>query len=75
MRLSSPVKSYAYVTDGGLAAAAGLADDLDLARRALGECKRLMPNVTIAWVEKYYPMVRTEDRSRYIDGLRRAGLE
>ena len=58
-----------------LTAAAGLAGNLELARQGLAECKRLQPNVTIAWVEKYYPMVRTENRSRYIDGLRRAGLE
>ena len=58
-----------------LAAAAGLAGDLELARQGLAECKRLQPNVSIAWVEKYYPMVRAEDRARYIDGLRRAGLE
>ena len=58
-----------------LAAAAGLAGDLELARQGLAECKRLQPNVSIAWVEKYYPLIRTEDRSRYIDGLRRAGLE
>lgn len=58
-----------------LASAAGLAGDLELARQGLAECKRLQPNVSIAWVEKNYPMVRPEDRSRYIDGLRRAGLD
>ncbi len=58
-----------------LTAAAGLAGDLDLARQGLAECKRLQPNLSIAWVEKYYPLIRTEDRSRYINGLRRAGLE
>ncbi len=58
-----------------LTAAAGLAGDLELARQGLAECKRLQPNVSIAWVEKYYPMIRVEDRARYIDGLRRAGLE
>jgi TolB-like protein/Flp pilus assembly protein TadD len=58
-----------------LSAAAGLAGELELARQALDQCKRLLPNVSIAWVEKYYPMIRTEDRARYIEGLRRAGLE
>jgi TolB-like protein/Tfp pilus assembly protein PilF len=58
-----------------LTAAAGLAGDLELARQSLAECRRLLPNISIAWVEKYYPLIRTEDRSRYIDGLRRAGLE
>ena len=58
-----------------LTAAAGLAGDLETARESLVECKRLQPNVSIAWVEKYHPLIRAEDRSRYIDGLRRAGLE
>jgi adenylate cyclase len=58
-----------------LTAAAGLAGDLELARHSLAECRRLQPTVSIAWIEKCYPMVRAEDRSRYIEGLRRAGLE
>lgn len=58
-----------------LAAAAGLAGDLDVARRGLAECRRLQPGISVAWVEKYYPLIRAEDRSRYVDGLRRAGLE
>jgi hypothetical protein len=37
--------------------------------------QRFQPNVSIAWIEKYYPMIRVEDRARYIKGLRRAGLE
>jgi adenylate cyclase len=57
-----------------LTAAAGLAGELDLARSALAECKRLQPNVTVAWIEQYHPIVRSEDRARYIEGLRRAGL-
>lgn len=55
-----------------LTAAAG---DLELARQGLAECKRLQPNVSIAWIEKYYPLIRVEDRGRYIEGLRRAGLQ
>ena len=58
-----------------LTAAAGLAGDLDLARQGLVECKRLQPNVSITWVEKYHPLIRVEDRARYIEGLRLAGLE
>jgi Flp pilus assembly protein TadD len=58
-----------------LTAAAGLAGDVELARKGLAECKRLQPNVSIAWIEKYHPLIRTEDRARYIEGLRRAGLE
>jgi hypothetical protein len=31
--------------------------------------------LSLEWVEKYYPIVRPEDRARYIEGLRRAGLD
>ena len=57
-----------------LTASAGMANDLDLARKGLVECKRLQPNVSIAWIEKYHPIIRAEDRARYIEGLRKAGL-
>jgi adenylate cyclase len=56
-------------------AAAGLADDLEQARMGLVQCKRLQPNLSIDWVEKYHPLIRPEDRAKYIEGLRRAGLE
>ncbi|QSY95340.1 adenylate/guanylate cyclase domain-containing protein [Rhizobium bangladeshense] len=58
-----------------LIAAAGLAGDAELARQGLAECRRLQPNVSIAWVEKYHPLIRVEDRARYIEGLRIAGLD
>ncbi|AZO02882.1 tetratricopeptide repeat protein [Mesorhizobium sp. M2A.F.Ca.ET.037.01.1.1] len=58
-----------------LTAAAGLAGDLEIARQGLVECKRLQPNLSIDWVEKYHPLIRSQDRARYIEGLRRAGLE
>jgi TolB-like protein/Tfp pilus assembly protein PilF len=58
-----------------LAAAAGLVGDLEVARHGLAECKRLQPNVSVDWIGKYYPMIRVDDRARYIAGLRRAGLE
>lgn len=58
-----------------LTAAAGLAGDLETARQGLVECKRLQPNLSIDWVEKYHPLIRSEDRARYIEGLRNAGLE
>ena len=58
-----------------LTAAAGLAGDLEIAHQGLVECKRLQPNLSIDWVEKYHPLIRSEDRARYIEGLRNAGLE
>jgi TolB-like protein/Flp pilus assembly protein TadD len=58
-----------------LTAAAGLAGDLEQARMGLVQCKRLQPNLSIDWVEKYHPLIRSDDRAKYIEGLRRAGLE
>jgi len=57
-----------------LAAAAGQSGDLELAAAALAETLRLQPNLTIDWLEKYHPIVKAEDRARYIEGLRKAGL-
>ena len=57
-----------------LAAAAGKVGNLDVATRALSEAKRLHPLLSIAWVEKYHPIVRETDRALYIEGLRAAGL-
>lgn len=56
-------------------AAAGLVGDLEQARMGLMQCKRLQPNLSIDWVEKYHPLIRPDDRAKYIEGLRRAGLE
>jgi tetratricopeptide (TPR) repeat protein len=58
-----------------LTASAGQAGDLATAREALAEAKRLQPNLSLDWVEKYHPIVNAEDRARYIEGLRKAGLE
>ena len=57
-----------------LAAAAGKVGNFDVATRALSEAKRLHPLLSIAWVEKYHPIVRETDRAIYIEGLRAAGL-
>jgi adenylate cyclase len=57
-----------------LAAAAGLAGDRDTASHALSEAKRLQPSLSIDWIERYEPLVRLEDRARFIDGLMKAGL-
>jgi adenylate cyclase len=57
-----------------LAAAAGVAGDTETAASALAQAKRLQPNLSLDWVEKYHPIVRADDRAVYIDGLRKAGL-
>jgi TolB-like protein/Tfp pilus assembly protein PilF len=57
-----------------LTAAAGLAGEIELARQSLSECRRLQPEVSLDWIEKYHPLIRAEDRARYMEGLRKAGL-
>jgi len=58
-----------------LAAAAGLAGHFDAAAEALAQIKRLQPNVSLEWIEKYHPIVHAQDRAMYIEGLRQAGLD
>ena len=58
-----------------LAAAAGKAGNLDVARQALSEAKRLHPSLSLEWVEKQHAIVKEKDRATYIEGLRAAGLE
>jgi adenylate cyclase len=57
-----------------LAAAAGMAGELDTAIHALSEAKRLQPSLSVEWVEKFHPIVHEKDRAIYIEGLRIAGL-
>ena len=57
-----------------LAAAAGMAGDIDVARQALSVAKQLLPFLSVDWVERYHAMVRDKDRATYIEGLRAAGL-
>ena len=57
-----------------LAACAGMAGDLDIARHALSVAKRLHPSLSVEWIEEYHPIVRENDRATYIAGLRAAGL-
>jgi len=58
-----------------LAAANGLLGDASAAALALAEAHRIQPNLSVAWVEKYYPLVDAALRARYIEGLKKAGLK
>ncbi len=49
--------------------------ELEEARRALDEVRRLQPTISLAWAREYGPWVRPQDLDRYIEGLRLAGLE
>ena len=71
-RSASPHFGTAWRT---LAAAAGLAGHFDVAAEALVQVKRLQPSVSLEWIEKFHPIVRSEDRAMYMEGLRQAGLD
>jgi TolB-like protein/Tfp pilus assembly protein PilF len=58
-----------------LAAAAGLSGDREVGISALAEAKRLQPDLSLDWIEKYIPIAHKEDRAMYLEGLRAAGLE
>lgn len=49
--------------------------ELEEARRALAETKRLQPTISLAWARAYGPWVRPADLERYVEGFRLAGLE
>jgi len=57
-----------------LAATAGLTGDSELATAALARARTLHPTLSLAWVEKYQPLVHRRHREPYIRGLERAGL-
>jgi TolB-like protein len=57
-----------------LTSAAGMAGRTELARTALQELRRAQPNVSLAWIAEFMPIRRPEDRDRYLEGFRRAGL-
>ena len=52
-----------------------LAGDIDEARTALQILKSLQPELSLRWIEKWLPYRRAEDRQKFIEGFRLAGLE
>jgi adenylate cyclase len=52
-----------------------LAGEIGEARSALQTLKRLQPGVSLQWVEQWLPFVGSDERRKYIEGLRLAGLE
>jgi TolB-like protein len=65
--------SYFVVGHRVLTAAAGITGDSELAAQALQGLRRAQPNVSLDWVATQLP-IRHEERVRYVEGLRRAGL-
>jgi predicted Zn-dependent protease len=57
-----------------MAASAGLAGDVETAREAVAQCRRVQPGLTEDWMRSTHPIVHAEDRERFIAGLKAAGL-
>lgn len=51
-----------------------LAGEIDEAKTALRALKGLVPNTTLKWMKEEIPYVRDDDRQRYVEGFRLAGL-
>ncbi len=47
---------------------------LDEARVAAERLKELQPGITLGWTEQHIPIANPDDRARYVEGLRKAGL-
>jgi TolB-like protein len=58
-----------------LTAAAGMAWQEDAAKAALLELRRAQPNISLDWVANQMPFKHDADRTHYLEGLRRAGME
>jgi TolB-like protein/Tfp pilus assembly protein PilF len=58
-----------------LTAAAGMAEQRDLAKAALQDLRRVQPNISLAWIAEQMPIKQDSDREHYLEGFRRAGLE
>jgi TolB-like protein len=56
-------------------AAAAMAGQAEAAAAALGELRRVQPNVSLAWIADQMPIQRDADRAHYLEGFRRAGLD
>jgi TolB-like protein/DNA-binding response OmpR family regulator len=52
-----------------------LGGEIEQAKAALQILKRLQPDISLTWARESLPFVRDEDRQRYVEGLRLAGLE
>jgi TolB-like protein len=58
-----------------LAAAAGMTGDIDLARSAVEDLRRVHPAISIAWCTGHLLVWGEAERKHFLEGLRRAGLE
>jgi len=52
-----------------------LAGEMDEARSALQIVRRLQPDISLSWLAEWVPFQRLEDKRKYVEGFRLAGLE
>ncbi len=57
-----------------LTAAAGMAAQVDTAKAALAELRRVQPNVSLPWIASHIPTREEAERDHYVEAFRRAGL-
>ena len=58
-----------------LTAAAAMAGDMELARSALLELRRVQPNISLAWIDSQMLVKDEAEREHYSEAFRRAGLD
>jgi tetratricopeptide (TPR) repeat protein len=58
-----------------LTAAAGMTGQADIAKSALQELRRVQPNISLGWIADQMPIRLDAERTQYLEGFRRAGLE
>jgi TolB-like protein/Tfp pilus assembly protein PilF len=57
-----------------LTSAAGMAGDAQAAAAALIETRRVLPNISLAWLATHIPIRDPAEMEHYLEGFRRAGL-
>ena len=57
-----------------LAAASGMAGDMEAAKSALDNLLRAQPNLSLVWMATNMPFREEAERAHYLEGFRRAGL-
>ncbi|MGZ3411054.1 MAG: winged helix-turn-helix domain-containing tetratricopeptide repeat protein [Xanthobacteraceae bacterium] len=58
-----------------LTSAAAMLGQRDVAATALGELRRVQPNISLAWIAEQMPIRPDTERQHYLEAFRRAGLE
>jgi hypothetical protein len=58
-----------------LAAAAGMAGQVEIATAALRELRRAQPNISLAWIAREMPIKDGSEREHYPNAFRSAGLD